>query len=44
VAPFTLDEIDEVLADCDGDKSPGPDGFKFAFVKIFWYLADETLM
>jgi hypothetical protein len=38
VAPFTLEEIEGVLGDCDGDKSPGPDGFNFAFVKKFWYL------
>ena len=38
VASFSLGEIEGVLAECDGDKSPGPDGFNFAFVKKFWYL------
>jgi hypothetical protein len=38
VAPFSLEEIEGVLEECDGDKSSGPDGFNFAFVKKFWYL------
>lgn len=29
VAPFSLEEIEGVLESCDGDKSPGPDGFNF---------------
>jgi hypothetical protein len=36
--PFSLLEIENVVRDCDGDKSPGPDGFNFAFVKAFWEL------
>jgi hypothetical protein len=35
---FTLDEITEVVMGCDGSKSPGPDGFNFAFIKHFWDL------
>jgi hypothetical protein len=35
---FTLDEISEVVMGCDGSKSPGPDGFNFAFIKHFWDL------
>ncbi|WJX46635.1 beta-amyrin 28-monooxygenase [Trifolium repens] len=35
---FTLDEISEVVRGCDGSKSPGPDGYNFAFVKHFWNL------
>lgn len=38
VAPFSMEEIEGVLEDCEGDKSPGPDGFNFTFVKNFWYL------
>jgi len=38
VAPFRLEEIEGEVKDSDGDKSPGPDGFNFAFVKRFWYL------
>jgi hypothetical protein len=33
---FSLDEISEVVKWCDGSKSPGPDGFNFAFIKHFW--------
>jgi len=38
VAPFSLLEIQAVVRDSDGNKSPGPDGYNFAFVKEFWYL------
>jgi hypothetical protein len=38
VAPFSLEEIEAVVRECDGNKSPGPDGFNFAFVKEFWGL------
>jgi hypothetical protein len=38
VAPFGLEEIEEVVRHSDGNKSPGPDGFNFAFVKKFWEL------
>ncbi|PNX61140.1 cysteine-rich receptor-like protein kinase, partial [Trifolium pratense] len=27
-----------VVRECDGNKSPGPDGFNFSFVKAFWNL------
>jgi hypothetical protein len=27
-----------VVQSCDGNKSPGPDGFNFAFIKEFWGL------
>ncbi|KAK2426239.1 hypothetical protein P8452_40952 [Trifolium repens] len=35
---FSLVEISAVVKGCDGSKSPGPDGFNFAFVKHFWDL------
>lgn len=38
VAPFSLEEIECVVKESDGNKSPGPDGFNFAFLKQFWYL------
>lgn len=38
IAPFTIDEIEEVVKDCDGSKCPGPDDFNFAFIKEFWDL------
>jgi hypothetical protein len=36
IAPFTLEEIEEVVHSSDGNKSPGPDGFNFSFIKKFW--------
>ncbi|MCH79506.1 LINE-1 reverse transcriptase like [Trifolium medium] len=36
--PFSLDEIEEVVKRSDGNKSPGPDGFNFSFIKAFWHL------
>jgi hypothetical protein len=38
VAPFSIEEIEEVVKNSDGDKSSGPNDFNFAFVKRFWYL------
>lgn len=35
-APLCLDEIKDVVWSCDGDKSPGPDGFNIKFFKHFW--------
>jgi hypothetical protein len=35
-APFVFKEIEEVALKSDGNNSPGPDGFNFAFVKSFW--------
>ncbi|MCH88314.1 transposon TX1 putative protein, partial [Trifolium medium] len=37
-SPFQLEEIENVIVESDGNKSPGPDGFNFAFVKSFWNL------
>lgn len=38
VRSFDLREIDEVVKECDGDKSSAPGGFNFAFIKEFWYF------
>jgi len=38
VAPFSLEEIECAVKESDGNKSPGADGFNFAFFKQFWYL------
>jgi hypothetical protein len=43
VAPFSLEEIEEVVSKSDGNKSPGPDGFNFAFLKSFWYLLKDEV-
>ncbi|CAK8576402.1 unnamed protein product [Lathyrus sativus] len=36
--PFTDSEIKEAVWDCDGSKSPGPDGYNFVFIKRCWFL------
>lgn len=36
ISPFTEEEIREAVWQCDGAKSPGPDGFNFNFIKSFW--------
>lgn len=36
--PFSLEEVDRVVADCEGNKSPETDGFNFSFIKAFWDL------
>jgi hypothetical protein len=43
VLPFSLLEIEEVIKTSDGNKSPGPDGFNFAFFKEFWYLLKHEI-
>jgi hypothetical protein len=36
--PFQMEEIDKVVLESEGNKSPGPDGFNFVFVKAMWNL------
>lgn len=38
IAPFSIEEIKEVIWECDGRKSPGPDGFNFNFIKNCWNI------
>ncbi|WJX91755.1 hypothetical protein P8452_73482 [Trifolium repens] len=38
IRPFSMEEIEAVVNDCDGNKSPGPDDFNFNFVKAFWSI------
>lgn len=38
IADFSMEEIKCAVWDCGGDKSPGPDGFSFNFIKKFWFL------
>ena len=35
-APFSDQELKDVVWSCGGDKCPGPDGFNFNFIKEFW--------
>jgi len=41
VLPFSLIEIEKVMKESDGNKSPEPDGFNFVFTKEFWYLMKD---
>jgi len=40
----TFDEIKRCVWDCDGFKSPGPDGFNFKFYKLAWDLLQKTYL
>jgi len=42
--PFSLDEVRDVVWDCDSFKCPGPDGIAFGFIKEFWFLLKEDVM
>ncbi|GKB95780.1 RNA-directed DNA polymerase, eukaryota [Tanacetum coccineum] len=37
-------EIKDAIWDCGSDKSPGPDGFTFAFYKTFWDTIKEDVV
>lgn len=43
VVPFTREEIEVVDMESYGNKSPGPDGFNFAYFKRFWYLMKDEI-
>ncbi|XP_058765902.1 uncharacterized protein LOC131639420 [Vicia villosa] len=40
---FTREEIMEVVFECDGDRSPGPDGFNLAFIKKCWNIVGDDI-
>nr|GEV30754.1 transposon TX1 [Tanacetum cinerariifolium] len=43
--PFTKHEVWEAICGCGGDKSPGPYGFNFSFIRTFWnIIKNEILM
>jgi len=42
--PFCIEEVKQVVWDCDSYKSPGPDGVSFGFVKEFWSLLKDDLL
>ncbi|KAK1415652.1 hypothetical protein QVD17_31437 [Tagetes erecta] len=44
VADFSSKKIKDAIWDCGGDKSPGPDGFNFNFIKRFWDLMEADLL
>ncbi|GAU51648.1 hypothetical protein TSUD_414700 [Trifolium subterraneum] len=42
--PFLLEEIKSAIWDCDGFKSPGPDGVNLGFFKDFWEVLKIDLL
>lgn len=42
--PFSMEEVKQVIWDCDSYKSPGPDGVSFGFIKEFWNLLKDDLL
>ncbi|GLT46628.1 hypothetical protein SLA2020_203720 [Shorea laevis] len=43
LAEFTEEEIKAAVWDCDSNKSPGPDGFNFNFIKQMWPVLKEDI-
>ncbi|GKV27815.1 hypothetical protein SLEP1_g36939 [Rubroshorea leprosula] len=43
VATFMEKEIKEAVWSCNGDKSPGPDGLNFKFIKRMWLVMKEEI-
>ncbi|GJT51302.1 putative RNA-directed DNA polymerase, eukaryota, reverse transcriptase zinc-binding domain protein [Tanacetum coccineum] len=39
----TIDEIKYAVWQCGSDKSPGPDGFSFKFVKKYWEIMKQDI-
>jgi len=42
--PFTLEEVKTAIWECDSNKSLGPDGITFGFIKQFWLDAKDDFM
>jgi hypothetical protein len=42
--PFHEEEIKETIWSCDGNKSPGPDGFNLNFLKVCWPIVKKDIM
>ncbi|GAU48536.1 hypothetical protein TSUD_282880 [Trifolium subterraneum] len=42
--PFSEEDVREVLWSCDGNKSPGPDGFNFNFLKECWSILKSDVI
>ncbi|MCI08316.1 LINE-1 reverse transcriptase like, partial [Trifolium medium] len=41
---FTEEEVREAIWSCDGNKSPGPDGFNFNFLKACWDIVKNDFL
>lgn len=42
--PFSLEEIKEVVWECDDNKSPGLDGLNFTFIKSCWEIISPEIL
>nr|GFC17229.1 transposon TX1 uncharacterized [Tanacetum cinerariifolium] len=43
-APFSRDDIKRAVWDSGSEKTPGPDGFTFGFIKRYWdFMADDII-
>ena len=44
IASFTEEEIRDVVWQCEGTKSPGPDGYNFNFFKKTWEVIKDEVV
>jgi len=44
VSPFTAEEIKAAVWSCEGNKSPGPDGFNFNFIRTYWKFLEKDVV
>ncbi|GKD98181.1 RNA-directed DNA polymerase, eukaryota, partial [Tanacetum coccineum] len=42
--PFEMPEVKKAVWDCGSEKSLGPDGFSFKFIKHYWELIGEEIL
>ena len=42
--PFDEKEIKDAIWNCDGHKSPGPDGVTFSFIKNNWCVLEKDML
>ena len=42
-APFSCEEIDNVVKEMPTDKAPGPDGFNGQFLKSCWHIVKQDI-
>ncbi|GKV39565.1 hypothetical protein SLEP1_g47323 [Rubroshorea leprosula] len=42
--PFSAEEIEDGLKNCEGNKAPGPDGYNFNFIKFAWNSLKEDFV
>lgn len=40
---FSVEEMEAAVSDCNGNKSPGLDGYNFSFIKKFWHILKDDI-